>query len=238
MIQVAAVELSSNNFYEVSISERATIGELKDLFASSCDLERLGMRIVWNERMTKDSEILADIGITDSSCLSIYARGFQEEKQEGEAASSEIPKSQSEEATQPKYNVVRMQQVIRSIYDMSRKMKRDPGPNKWHTAKLSLDHRYGDLFSDYQKYAVLLLCGGDLDERATKALEYNRVTDSLVADVFATCEQFDSTNIAMSGLTVRSLIAKHGLTDIWPSHTEQFAKNFVPGYNAKRPTIL
>lgn len=226
MIHVSAIELSSREFYEVSVPERAIIAELKDTLASSCHLQREGMRIVWNARLIKDSEVLADIGITDSSCISIYVRGMKEEPERVEDPPAEAALVTEDTAGNGKYNIARMEQVLRSVYDVSRTILSDHGPNKMASAKLSLDHRYGDLFSDYQKYAVLLLCGGNLDERATKILEYNRVTDSLVDDCFAACDRIDSQNIFSSGLVIRSLISKHGLTDIWPSERAQFAKDF------------
>lgn len=218
MLQVAAIEIKTSNFYEVSVPEKSTVGQLKDIISSSYELERQGMRIIWNERFAEDNEALGDIGIHNDSCISIYVHGLQAEVTEEEIATESGPIA---EPTSPAFfNVGRMNQILRAIYR---------NIASFQAAKTALDHQYGDLFSEHQKLAVMMLCGGFIDDRAKKALEGGRMTDAVVKACFECAERQNSNFndlqvLAQAGAMVQRVIDNHGIRDIFPPPIEQMRR--------------
>jgi hypothetical protein len=76
MLTIHVVEIKRNDWLEVTLTEGATIGDLKAELSRSASVPLEGMRIIHNRKFCQDSETLASLNLTHASFVKAYIRGI------------------------------------------------------------------------------------------------------------------------------------------------------------------
>ena len=138
---VGVADIATGDLVTVEVNPSGTVEDLKKAIATELSVEIKGMRIIWNNKLAKDSDYLEKIGIVKDCVVNVYIKNSMMCE-----TTYQPPPLRYEATTKEDPVIRRVMEYFRKSYLMEECQE--------------MDEEFGELYSEFEKCTALLYSKG------------------------------------------------------------------------------